>query len=104
MALACFLQISRILSIGSTRGISTYFVIFSALFCNHQFANTFLLIAHAWRTEKSAFWRLIGIDELRGAQVSGAVLGVAQVALHWTCSLMLSELISTASRSLYGIL
>lgn len=88
-ALAHFLQISQILNVGCTYGISLYFLLFNALFSNYQLANTLLLAACVWPTDTSPALKLIGNRELRGARALGAISGIVQVALKWACSMVI---------------
>ena len=82
-------QIARIISSQSTHGISPYFILFNAIFSNIQLANTLLLTARAWPTDKSPVLELIGNGQLRGSEAFGAVLGLIQVALQWAFSIIL---------------
>ena len=82
-------QIARIISSQSTYGISPYFILFNAIFSNIQLANTLLLTARAWPTDKSPVLELIGNGQLHGSEAFGAVLGLIQVALQWAFSIIL---------------
>ena len=82
-------QIARIISSQSTHGISPYFILFNAIFSNIQLANTLLLTARAWPTDKSPALELIGNGQLRSSEAFGAVLGLIQVALQWAFSIIL---------------
>lgn len=82
-------QIARIISSQSTHGISPYYILFNVIFSNIQLANTLLLTARAWPTDKVPVLELIGNGQLRGPQALGAVLGIVQVALQWAFSIAL---------------
>src|ERR1700712_1745404 len=76
-------QIKRIVSHRSTQGISPLFLLFGALCCNLQLANTLFSSAYGWPTVDTTktVLGLIHSGRLRGFKAFGAVLGLIQVAL-----------------------
>jgi uncharacterized protein with PQ loop repeat len=91
IAIAYIPQIIRIINYKSTQGISPLFLLFGAMGCNLQLANTLLLAAYAWPTnsKKGNVLELIHSGRLKGFKALGAVLGIVHVTLHWGFSIIL---------------
>lgn len=82
-------QIARIVTLGSTQGLSPYFVLFNAIYSNIQFAHALLFAAYAYPTTEEPVLALIGDGKLTGSRAFGGILGLLQVALQWACSITL---------------
>jgi hypothetical protein len=78
-------QVVRIVRLGRTEGIATWFPVFGSLYSNIQLAESLILCARAWPSDEydEPVLVLIGYHRLRGIAAVGAILGVAQVALQW---------------------
>ena len=82
-------QITRIISHGSTQGLSPYFILFNAIYSNMQFAHTLLFAAYVYPDTSAPVLSLISDGRLKGSNALGGILGLLQVTVQWICSIAL---------------
>ena len=74
------------------RGLSPWFLLFTAIFSNVQLSDALLINAYEYPSDtrhKHPVLYLVGKGDLTGWAAFGALLGLLQIALQWTLSTIL---------------
>lgn len=87
-------QYRRIIARNSSQGLSTYYVLLHGLVSTQQFSSALLVYA----TPSNVF-TCIKASGIRGFDIIGALLGLLQSFVQWSCALVLYVLNSAPSRA-----
>lgn len=79
-------QISLLRQDTTPRGISPFFVLFDVIVGNAQLSENVLCAAFAWPTAARPVIKEIGNGSLKDREAYGAVLGLLQIFVQWSCS------------------
>lgn len=73
------------------RGISPYYILFNIFFSNAQLSEVLLCAAYAWPNGSHPVLQQVISGRLEGIQAFGAILGLVQVFVQWSCSIGVSD-------------
>jgi hypothetical protein len=83
-------QINQLRTPPSTHGISSHYILFNALLNTSQLSEALFLHAYGWPLEgRKSVLQAIAEGRLKGMAAYGGVLGLLQIFVQWSCSVIL---------------